>query len=96
MNISVVKERKNNYYELNIQHTLLNGIPLPSAPLIDDRASFPKSKKNELWIAVLRQKGNATTINELYNIPYSNWILLISAPPIVDRASSSKRKKKNF
>ena len=45
LNISVVKERKNNYYELNIQHTLLNEIPLPSAPLIDDRASFLKSKK---------------------------------------------------
>ena len=45
LNISVVKERKNNYYELNIQHTLLNGIPLPSAPLIDNRASFPQSKE---------------------------------------------------
>ena len=45
LNISVVKERKNNYYESNIQHTLLNGIPLPPAPLINDRASFLKSKK---------------------------------------------------
>ena len=58
---------------------------------------FLKTQKNELWIAVLRKKGNATTINELYNIPYSNWILLISAPLIVDRGSPPKSKRKrNF
>ncbi len=57
---------------------------------------FLKIQKNELWIAVLRKKGNATTINELYNIPYLNWILLMSAPPIVDRASPPKSKKRIF
>ena len=57
LNISVVKERKNNYYELNIQHTLLNGIPLPSAPLIDDRASFPKNtKKRTLNSSVKKER----------------------------------------
>ena len=57
LNINVVKERKNNFYELNIPHTLLNRIPLPSAPLIDDRSSFPKNtKKRTLNSSVKKER----------------------------------------
>ena len=43
LNKSVMKERESSFVELVIQHTLfkLNGIPLLSAPPIDERTSLP-------------------------------------------------------
>ncbi len=72
-----------------------NGILLLFAPLIDDRASLSKSKRETICITVFAKKGKATSMNKLYIIPCYHGMPLLFAPLIDDRASLPKRKEKH-
>ncbi len=56
---------------------------------------FVKVREKTNWITVSKKKRKKKTgMNELYNVPCFNWIPLLSAFHIDNRASFSKSKRK--
>ena len=72
-----------------------NGIPLLSAPFIDDRASLPKVKeKHNLIKSEMKERESSYFEWVVYNIPCLNGLPFTSTPLIDAKASLPKSQRK--